>query len=144
MAAAAAVLAALPAGAAAAGCNPPGCSQTVAGTNVADDHAETHADNGGLSRDGGTIRLGASRSTSRSAQKSRSVQRIRLRGSRLSRAFIAGQQAMIVNQAKNLSAATSANTGESSQHASTTTGDAHSESTSEQSATSEQTVEIGD
>lgn len=129
------------AGTAAAQCQGSGCSQTVSGSNTADDHAETHADNGGLSRAGGVIRLGESSSVARSVQRWHNRQRIRLWRAWLRRFRIA-QAASIVNASKNLSAATSANTGESSQSASTTTGNTRSETQSEQSATNDQSLEI--
>ncbi len=159
-----------------AGCTPGvSVTQDVAVTNTIDDnHAETHADNGGLSSDGGAIVLGTSTSRSHAEQAAGNRQRVAARRRaakgrraaarrraasdrrgrsvdrreaaarrRAARRRAARQNAELTNWLHNNSAATSANTGESSHQASTTTGDTISEVTSRQSAANDQAIDLG-
>jgi hypothetical protein len=136
-AAAAAAGLCLPAAVARAECPPAGCSQEVTVSNGADNHAETHSDNGGLSSRGGKIALQTSTSAARSDQAAVNKQILRARrGSQARR-----QHAALVNSVHNNSAATSANTGESSTGASTTTGATDSGVSSTQAASNLQTIE---
>jgi hypothetical protein len=129
----------LPGAPAEAVCPASGCAQEVKAQNTADNHAETHSDNGGLSSRGGRITLQPSRSVARSGQTTANGQTIRSRR----RPQRPQQSAVLTNWVHNNSAATSANTGESSVDASTTTGATDSEVVSTQSLTNVQTVETG-
>ena len=123
--------------AARAECRPAGCSQEVTVTNGADNHAETHSDNGGLSSRGGKITLQTSTAAARSGQDITNQQILRVRrGSHERR-----QHAALGNAVHNTSAATSANTGESSTGASTTTGATNSDVSSTQTVSNRQTIE---
>jgi hypothetical protein len=127
----------LPAAAARAECPPAGCAQEVTISNGADNHAETHADNGGLASRGGRIALQTSTSAARSDQSAVNRQTVRARRGAPERR----QRAALANSVHNNSAATSANTGESSTGASTTTGATDSEVSSTQTAANLQTIE---
>jgi hypothetical protein len=129
----------LPCGLAQAACPPDGCAQDVTVQNTSDNHAEAHSDNGGLSSHGGRITLGPSKAAARSGQGTGNAQTIRSRR-RLQRRH---QNAGLTNWAHNNSAATSANTGESSIDASTSTGATDSDVSSTQTVTNVQTIGAG-